>query len=122
MSDQAIIRRDTARPVFETSQKGATHVLTSDKIAAATVRKLQIQLEDAYTEYKQANSALLSLLTREAASSEMNRLPAIQASYNDMVAKLEAHLDIETVDEPKSQVKAEKSSSVQLEKIPNATI
>ena len=39
------------------------------------------------------------------------------ASYNDIVAKLEAHLDIETVDESKNQVKAEKSSSVQLEKI-----
>ena len=33
------------------------------------------------------------------------------------VAKLEVHLDIETVDESKNQVKAEKSSSVQLEKI-----
>ena len=103
-----MIRRDTARAVFETSHRGATHVLTLDKIPAATVRKLQIQLEDTYTECKQANSALLSLLTREAASSEMNWLPAIQASYNDIVTKLEAHLDIETVDESKNQVKAEK--------------
>ena len=50
--DQAMIRRDTARAVFETSHRGATHVITLDKIPAATVRKLQIQLEDTYTECK----------------------------------------------------------------------
>ena len=77
-----MIRRDTARAVFETSHRSATHALTLDKNPAATVRKLQIQIEDTYTECKQANSALLSLLTREAASSEVNWLPAIQASYN----------------------------------------
>lgn len=117
--DQAVIRRDTARIVFETSHQGATHVLASDQISTATVKKLQDQLEDAYTECKQANSVLLSLLTREAASSELTWLPAIQASYNEIIAKLEAQLDSKEkpMVESKAQVKTEKSSNLHLEKI-----
>ncbi|KAJ7384837.1 hypothetical protein OS493_019514 [Desmophyllum pertusum] len=71
MIDQSLIKRDTAQAVFETLYKSATHMLETETITTSVVKKFQIQMEEAFTECKRTNSALLELLTRESADSQM---------------------------------------------------
>ena len=115
--DQAMIRRETARTIFETACQSASHTLSADKVEPSTAKKLQKQIDEAFAECKLANSALLNLSTRESAANEIKWLQATQAMYNEMNAKLETHLVCEHERELQPQIKGEKSNHLQLEKI-----
>lgn len=115
--DQAMIRRETARAIFETACQSASHTLSADKVEPSTAKKLQKQIDEAFAECKLANSALLDLSTRESAANEIKWLQATQAMYNEMNTKLETHLVCEHERELQPQIKGEKSNHLQLEKI-----
>lgn len=61
--DQAMIRRETARAIFETACQSASHTLSADKVEPSMAKKLQKQIDEAFAECKLANSALLDLST-----------------------------------------------------------
>ena len=78
-----MIRRETARAIFETACQSASHTLSADKVEPSMAKKLQKQIDEAFAECKLANSALLDLSTRESAANEIKWLQASQAMYNE---------------------------------------
>lgn len=90
--DQTAIRRSTAQVVFETSCQSVINILESDKGMISTIQKFQLQLEEAFKECKQINKALLNLLTKESAESEIRWIHDIQRKYDGIIEKLDVQI------------------------------
>lgn len=90
--DQTAIRRSMAQVVFETSCQSVLNILESVKGTISTIQKFQLQLEEAFKECKQINKALLNLLTKESAESEIRWIHDIQRKYNGIIEKLDVQI------------------------------
>ena len=119
MIDRSRIKRDhvTAQAIFTTLLKSASHLLQAGEITATTGKKLQTQLEAAFSECKQTNSVLLDLLPRKTAEAEIEWIPNLQGRYSEIAEQLEIQIDKQ---EPKSERKhaiEQRSNNLRMEKI-----
>ncbi len=106
MIDRLRINRDTAQAVFKTLLESANHFSHLSEITPSAVKKLQTQLEAAFTECKQTNSALLDLLPRESAE----WIPNLQGRYSEIVEMLDNRIDKQ---ESKKRMKAGSRTQVE---------
>ena len=69
--DNAKVKRNTARAVFEASYESISHALQSKEMPNFALKDLQKQIEDQFQDCKTFNAELLELLPFESAESEM---------------------------------------------------
>ena len=86
--DNAKVKRNTARAVFEASYESISHALQSKEITNFALRDLQKQIEDQFQDCKTFNAELLELLPFETAESEMQWITKIQTYYYEIVEQI----------------------------------
>ena len=87
--EQALVKRETARAIFDTLYGSTVHSLEAEKIAVSLMKKLQNQLDDSFTECKRSHDKLLELLDRQSAETEIKWIAVIQRQYNALIEKIE---------------------------------
>ena len=92
MTENALIKRDTAQAVFDTLYGSTLLALEAEVVPASTVDRLIKQIEDAFTDCKQANSKVLDLADRDAASTAIKWASAIQCRFNEITEKISLHM------------------------------
>ena len=114
MTENALIKRDTAQAVFDTLYGSTLLALEADVVPASTVDRLIKQIEDAFTDCKQANSKVLDLADRDAASTAIKWASAIQCRFNEITEKISLHTATE---DKKTARDSSAPFNLQLEKI-----
>ena len=115
--DNAKVKRNTARAVFEASYQSISHALQSKEMPNFVLRDLQKQIEDQFQDCKTFNAELLKLLPFESAESEMQWIAKIQTYYYEIVEQIVVKY---TNVEEQGQVKQESGATysfLQLEKV-----
>ena len=73
--EQALVKRETARAIFDTFYGSTAHSLEAEKIAVSLMKKLHNQLDDSFTECKRSHDKLLELLDRQSAETALTHSP-----------------------------------------------
>ncbi|XP_078370325.1 uncharacterized protein LOC144654092 [Oculina patagonica] len=92
-AEQAFVKRETARAIFDTLCDSTAHTLEGERISVSLMKKLQSQLGDAFSQCKMAHDKLLELLDRQSAETEIKWIAIVQGKYNELVEQLENHID-----------------------------
>ena len=113
-AEKALIMRTKTQTVFDTICNNTKHFLDNN-IASHTLERSLKQIEDAYTECKNANDDVLDLADRDTAENAIKFAAQIQCRLDDMTEKLTSRIG------PKDDQVARRetctSTNFQLEKI-----
>ena len=115
--DNAKVKRNTARAVFEASYESISHALQSKEMPNFALKDLQKQIEDQFQDCKTFNAELLELLPFESAESEMQWIAKIQTYYYGIVEQIVVRYTNVKEQEQIKQESDATSSFLQLEKV-----
>ncbi|XP_068685121.1 uncharacterized protein [Montipora foliosa] len=115
--DNAKVKRNTARAVFEASYESISHALQSKEMPNFALKDLQKQIEDQFQDCKTFNAELLELLPFESAESEMQWIAKIQTYYYEIVEQIVVRYTNVKEQEQIKQESDATSSFLHLEKV-----